>query len=231
MRKYIVLLLITGTAWAQTELDKLVLKDGAEYFGKYLKKEKELIYFNQFKSKNERLARIIPLRDVQAIQLVDGTFIIDKKTTMGVNSNEKIDFTAGEKAVYNAKKDAQKWLAYPPLALISASGLATTTFFLGEGILDMSDETILFPSIFGGSLGLIGSYHLFNKLDKKNFEVTKTKDIESYGKRYSRDYKDRKLKNIIIGSSLAGLTTVIVLYFISKGSEDAFDGPYGFPAP
>ena len=28
MRRYIVLLLISGTVWAQTGLDKLVLKDG-----------------------------------------------------------------------------------------------------------------------------------------------------------------------------------------------------------
>ena len=36
MRRCIVLLLIIGTAWAQTGLDKIVLKDGTEYLGKYL---------------------------------------------------------------------------------------------------------------------------------------------------------------------------------------------------
>ena len=40
MCKYLVLTLIIGTVWAQNGLDKLVLKDGTEYFGKYLKKEK-----------------------------------------------------------------------------------------------------------------------------------------------------------------------------------------------
>ena len=48
MRRYIVLLLITGTVWAQTGLDKLVLKDGTEYLGKYLKTEKGLVYFKSF---------------------------------------------------------------------------------------------------------------------------------------------------------------------------------------
>jgi len=70
MRKYIVLLLITSTVWAQTGFDKLILKDGTEYLGKYLRTEKRLVYFNQFKSKNERLARTISLQDVQTIQLV-----------------------------------------------------------------------------------------------------------------------------------------------------------------
>ena len=72
MRRYIVLLLITGTVWAQTKLDELVLKDGTEYLGKYLRTEKRLVYFNQYKSKNERLARIISIQDVSTLQLMDG---------------------------------------------------------------------------------------------------------------------------------------------------------------
>ena len=45
MRRYIVLLLITGTVWAQTGLDKLVLKDGTYYQGKYVKTENKITYF------------------------------------------------------------------------------------------------------------------------------------------------------------------------------------------
>ena len=45
MRIYIVLLLITGTVWAQTGLDKLVLKDGTYYQGKYVKPENKITYF------------------------------------------------------------------------------------------------------------------------------------------------------------------------------------------
>ena len=72
MRRCLVLLLIIGTAWAQIGLDKLVLKDGTEYLGKYLRTEKRLVYFNQYKSKNERLARIISIQDVNTVQLSDG---------------------------------------------------------------------------------------------------------------------------------------------------------------
>ena len=72
MRRCIVLLLIIGTAWAQTGLDKIVLKDGTEYLGKYLRTKKRLVYFNQHKSKNERLARIISIQDVSTLQLMDG---------------------------------------------------------------------------------------------------------------------------------------------------------------
>ena len=72
MRRCLALLLIIGTAWAQTGLDKIVLKDGTEYLGKYLRTEKRLVYFNQHKSKNERLARIISIQDVNTLQLIDG---------------------------------------------------------------------------------------------------------------------------------------------------------------
>ena len=45
MRRYIVLLLITGIVWAQTDFDKLVLKDGTTYFGEYSKTEGDRVYF------------------------------------------------------------------------------------------------------------------------------------------------------------------------------------------
>ena len=45
MRRYIVLLLITGIVWAQTDFDKLVLKSGTTYLGEYSKIEGEIVYF------------------------------------------------------------------------------------------------------------------------------------------------------------------------------------------
>jgi hypothetical protein len=45
MRRYIVLLLITGIVWAQTDFDKLVLKDGTTYVGEYSKIEGGKVFF------------------------------------------------------------------------------------------------------------------------------------------------------------------------------------------
>ena len=45
MRRYIILFLITGIVWAQTEFDKLVLKDGTTFWGEYSNTEKEMVYF------------------------------------------------------------------------------------------------------------------------------------------------------------------------------------------
>ena len=90
MRRCTVFLLIIGTAWAQTGLDKIVLKDGTEYLGKYLRTKKRLVYFNQHKSKNERLARIISIKDVNTVQLSDGGSIDFEFIKKFIQSNIKI---------------------------------------------------------------------------------------------------------------------------------------------
>ena len=101
MRRYIVLLLITGTVWAQTGLDKLVLKDGTEYLGQYLKTEKGLVHFNQFKLENRRLARTFSLQDVQTIQLKDGGYLklppekIDVYEAKKINIKKEINILWG----------------------------------------------------------------------------------------------------------------------------------------
>ena len=220
MRRYIVLLLITGTLWAQTELDKLVLKDGTEYQGKYLRTEKSFVHFNQFKSKNKWLARSISIQDVQTIQLKDGGNL-----KLPPEKIDVLDLSIKEQAVLDAKRDAKKWLAYPPLALISAGGLGTATFFIGEDIFDMSDESILFPSIFAGSLGAVGFYYLF---DKGNFEVIKTGDDYLYEKLYLEEFKKRKVKNIITSSGVVGVTALIGAWIIlssidMSGYDACFD--------
>ena len=102
MRKYIVLLLITGIVCAQTDLDKLTIE---------------------------------------------------------------------EKAIYNAKKDANKWLAYPLLALISSGGLGTATYFAFRDEMDTDHESSLILATIVGSLGLVGSYNLFSIEEKKTLKV------------------------------------------------------------
>ena len=73
MRRYIVLLLITGIVWAQTDFDKLVLKNGTTYFGEYSKIEEEIVYF---KHQNAFAFQQIPVKQIQILKLKDGHFII-----------------------------------------------------------------------------------------------------------------------------------------------------------
>ena len=148
----------------------------------------------------------VSISQIKSLKLKDGKTIIkdeyEKIRTILDYKNLSIE----DKAIYDAKRDSKKWLAYPPLGLISAGGLGTATFFIVEDIFDMSDESILFPSIFAGSLGAVGFYYLF---DKRNFEVIKTGDDYLYEKLYSEEYKKRKIKNIITSSGVVGATALI----------------------
>ena len=74
MRRYIVLLLITGTVWSQTDFDKLVLKDGTEYLGEYSRIEERVVYFKQ----KEGLAfQPVFMKLVSILELKDGRVLID----------------------------------------------------------------------------------------------------------------------------------------------------------
>ena len=91
MRRYIVLLLITGTVWAQTGLDKLVLENGTEYLGEYSRKDfklytynlddidQEIIYFKPF----EAFAfQPVSVDVIKVLQLRDGTLLYNTEKKM-----------------------------------------------------------------------------------------------------------------------------------------------------
>ena len=84
MRRYIVLLLITGTVWAQTGLDKLVLKNGTEYLGEYSRKDFKLYTYNlddidqeiiYFKPLEASAFQPVTMDAIKVLQLRDGTLL------------------------------------------------------------------------------------------------------------------------------------------------------------
>ena len=73
MRRYIVLLLITGIVWAQTDSDTLVLKNGTTYLGEYSKIEGKKVYFRH----QDALAfQPVPVKLIQTLKLKDGTALL-----------------------------------------------------------------------------------------------------------------------------------------------------------
>ena len=73
MRKCIILFLITGILWAQTGLDKLVLKDGTEYLGDYSSSRGRKVYF---RPQNALFSKSVPFQLIKTLQLKDETILI-----------------------------------------------------------------------------------------------------------------------------------------------------------
>jgi len=126
MRRYIVLLLITGILWAQADLDKLVLKDGTTYFGEYSKIEGKIVYF---KPQNAFTFQPISIKQIQTLKLKDGHFIIVRgytgKIPLAIEEYQKL--STKEKALHDAKLiNLGHWGLYGTLSGITGAG-----FFFG----------------------------------------------------------------------------------------------------
>ena len=101
MRRYIVLLLITGTVWAQTGLDKLVLKNGTEYLGEYSRKDFKLYIYNlddidqeiiYFKPLEAFAFQPVTVDAIKVLELKDGTLLFNTKKKI-MNSEKKLLWT------------------------------------------------------------------------------------------------------------------------------------------
>ena len=210
MRRYIVLLLITGIVWAQTDYDKLVLKNGKEYLGEYVKTEKEKVYF-----KSQEYIFPLVRHKVQTLQLKDGTFVI--------NNPPRSEWTIKEKAVYDAKKDARKWILYPPAAF----SIFVFSIY-GTLIIAREEAWESFPATLGiSAASLTIPYLLLRALTSKKTENFNLKDKQLYEKVYFEEYKKRKHKYIIISTGLTALTAGGVIYYLFDNmsfGDDAF-GP------
>ena len=100
MRRYIVLLLITGLVWAQTDFDKLVLKDGTTYFGEYSKTEGKIVYF---KPQNAFTFQPISVKVIRRLELKDGQIIVLNGKVKSLALEEYQKLSTKEKAIYDAK--------------------------------------------------------------------------------------------------------------------------------
>ena len=98
MRRYIVLLLMTGIVWAQTnfdlegwiskdipaDFDKLILKNGIEYVGEYSRKDFKIYRYNlddidqeiiYFKPSDAFAFQPVSVNQIKVLQLKDGTLL------------------------------------------------------------------------------------------------------------------------------------------------------------
>ena len=209
MRRYIVLLLITGILWAQADLDKLVLKDGTTYFGEYSKIEGKIVYF---KPQNAFTFQPISIKQIQTLKLKDGHFIIVRgytgKIPLAIEEYQKL--STKEKALHDAKLiNLGHWGLYGTLSGITVAG------FLFGGV---QGEAWVERATIPASLAI--PYLILN-LKKVEFSYP-----ESLANEYDRLYykkvysqKINKRKTIIIMASSA-ITAGVVGHFFATLTLD-----------
>ena len=91
MRRYIILLLITGIVWAQTDFDTLVLKDKTVHNGTLIKFVNDEIMFRALPS--AKLS--INISDIQELIFSDGTRVIENGVIVAENEKhiKKISYS------------------------------------------------------------------------------------------------------------------------------------------
>ena len=209
MRRYIVLLLITGIVWAQTDFDKLVLKDGTTYFGEYSKIEGKIVFF---KPQDAFAFQPVPVKLIQTLKLKDGRVLLHNgiikknKHTLALEEYQKLN--TKEKAIYDAKsKDLGKWVLYLPTSIIIFMG----STFLHQGL--MGGEFWESPIFLGGSsaASLTISYFVLNRKEKLNFPKSILTDFEKeiYEQAYSKKLKQRKIKYAVGSFIVAGVIVAV----------------------
>ena len=207
------ILLFIGLAWGQntTEIesnfDRMVSKGGTIYLGEFSRIEKNTIYFKPTKAS---AFQGVPINQVQSLKLKDGKVIIKNGNVLSLIKDinyEKLSLE--EKAIYDAKSDAGRWILYPPVALGTFGAM-----MLGSSEEPWEDLAAIFAI---SAASLAGPYYLFSRLDRKPTQNLKLKDEELYEKIYLKEFRKRKLINII-ASSIVTCTLGPILYFSSVSS-------------
>ena len=216
MRRYIVLLLITGIVWAQTDLDKLVLKDGTTYFGEYSKIEGKIVFF---KPQNAFTFQPISIKQIQTLKSKNGYFIIVRghanKIPLAFEEYQKL--STKEKALHDAKLiNLGHWGLYGTLSGITVAG------FLFGGV---QGEAWVERATIPASLAI--PYLILN-LKKVEFSYP-----ESLANEYDRLYykkvysqKINKRKTIIIMASSAITAGVGTLLFLQAKRNFRFNSDW-----
>ena len=219
------LLLFIGFVWAQTDFDKLILKDGTTYLGEYSKTEGKIVYF---KPHDAFGFQPIPVKRIRRLELKEGQIIIDGgKVKNSLTLDEYQKLSTKEKAIYDANLyNVKKWALYGPTSIIVFMG----SIFLHKVLI--GGEFWESPIFLGGSpaASLIIPYFVFNRKEKFNFPKSILTDTEKeiYKQAYSKKLRQRKFIYAVGSCIVAGVIVAVAGSSISlRGLGDYGSGDCG----
>ena len=204
MRRYIVLLLISGILWAQTDVDILIMKDGTTYYGEYSRSKVDKVFF---KPQGAFAFQPVSVKQIERLELKDGQIIVLGGKVKIITIEEYQKLSTKEKALFDAKLiDLGHWAFYGPL-----SGI---TLYLSLGKI----QKIPIEGSIAASLTI--PYFILN-LKKVKFSYPQSLANEYdrlyYKQVYSKNIKNRK-GNIIMAS--IAITGVGAFLMFMKAMSD-----------
>ena len=204
IRRYIVLLLISGILWAQTDVDILIMKDGTTYYGEYSRSKVDKVFF---KPQGAFAFQPVSVKQIERLELKDGQSIVLGGKVKIITIEEYQKLSTKEKALFDAKLiDLGHWAFYGPL-----SGI---TLYLSLGKI----QKIPIEGSIAASLTI--PYLILN-LKKVKFSYPQSLANEYdrlyYKQVYSKNIKNRK-GNIIMAS--IAITGVGAFLMFMKAMSD-----------
>ena len=204
IRRYIVLLLISGILWAQTDVDILIMKDGTTYYGEYSRSKVDKVFF---KPQGAFAFQPVSVKQIERLELKDGQSIVLGGKVKIITIEEYQKLSTKEKALFDAKLiDLGHWAFYGPL-----SGI---TLYLSLGKI----QKIPIEGSIAASLTI--PYFILN-LKKVKFSYPQSLANEYdrlyYKQVYSKNIKNRK-GNIIMAS--IAITGVGAFLMFMKAMSD-----------
>jgi hypothetical protein len=204
LRRYIVLLLISGILWAQTDVDILIMKDGTTYYGEYSRSKVDKVFF---KPQGAFAFQPVSVKQIERLELKDGQIIVLGGKVKIITIEEYQKLSTKEKALFDAKLiDLGHWAFYGPL-----SGI---TLYLSLGKI----QKIPIEGSIAASLTI--PYLILN-LKKVKFSYPQSLANEYdrlyYKQVYSKNIKNRK-GNIIMAS--IAITGVGAFLMFMKAMSD-----------
>ena len=192
------------------------MDDGTEFSGECAGVTENVVYF---KPNGELAYQVVSISRIQSLQLKDGKTIIRDNYIKKWTILDYEHLSIKDKAIYDAKKDARRWILYPPAAFsIFVSSIYGTLIIAREEAWES------FPATLGiSAASLTIPYLLLRALTSKKTENFNLEDKQLYEKVYFEEYKKRKYKYIMISTGatalIAGAVTFYVLSNLSFGDD------------
>tara|TARA_Y100000816_G_C26001094_1_gene523094 strand:- start:189 stop:836 length:648 start_codon:yes stop_codon:yes gene_type:complete len=177
------------------------------YFGEILGQKQNKVYFkpaNNIPIKLLQLKEIKELKQNNKVLIKNGKWKIEPEnmepydgTFIDIVELNKEKLSIPERAMIDAKNDANKWVLYPPTAFLT----------FGAIMLGSEEEPWeYFPATLGiSAASLTIPYLFFKELTWKNTENLNSKNKELYEKVYFKNFQKRKSKIIVFSSVVTGV--------------------------